>query len=448
MLGSISRLLRRAVDIKENEVAALVWSCVYFFLILTSYYILRPIRDEVGAVLGVKPSGADDLAWMFTGTLVGVLLVHPLFASMVAKMPRKRFVPLIYRFFISHLVIFYLLYKFIDPKQGVWIGYVFFVWVSIFNLFVVSVFWSFMTDIYQPGQSKRLFGVVAVGGTIGALTGSSITSLLVEPLGALNLLLVSALFLELACQASRRLARHEPKLATVEDSNEAEVAAATTAAKQRNEEVIGGGMMEGVKRVMASPYLLGITGIMLFFTVSSTFLYFQKAVIVKEYFGDDSAARTAFFANVDLATNVLTLITQLFITGRVMRLLGVGVALGFLPIISLIGFGVLAVSPVLGVLVALEALRRAGNYAVQRPARETLYLVLPRTDKYKSKNFNDTFVYRAGDQLGAWSYAILGKMGIGISGLAFSMIPFSIAWLILALWLGRKNHRLQEERNA
>lgn len=444
MPTSLSRFVRRVVDVRPNELAALVWSCVYFFLILTAYYILRPIRDEVGAVLGVKPSGADDLAWMFTGTLIGVLLVHPIFGSMVARMPRKRFVPLIYRFFISHLVIFYLLYKFIDPKEGVWIGYVFFVWVSIFNLFVVSVFWSFMTDIYQPAQSKRLFGMVAVGGTVGALAGSSITSLLVGPLGPLNLLLVSALFLELACRASRRLALHESKLAVAENGEGSEAAA--LAAKQREEEVIGGGMMEGVKRVIASPYLLGITGIMLFFTVSSTFLYFQKAVIVKQAFGDDSAARTAFFANIDLATNVLTLLTQIFLTGRMMRWLGVGIALAFLPIISLLGFGVLAVSPVLGVLVALEALRRAGNYAIQRPARETLYLVLPRTDKYKSKNFNDTFVYRAGDQLGAWSYAIMGNIGLGITGLAYAMIPFSIAWLFLALWLGRKNQRLLQQR--
>lgn len=444
MTGAFPRFVRRAVDVRENEIAALIWSAVYFFLILTSYYILRPIRDEAGAALGVKPSGADELAWMFTGTLIGVLLVHPIFASMVARLPRRRFVPLIYRFFISHLIVFFLLYQWVDPAQSVWIGRVFFVWVSIFNLFVVSVFWSFMTDIYQPAQSKRLFGVVAVGGTIGALTGSSITSLLVGPLGPVNLLLVSALFLEFACQASQRLARHEPALA---EGGEAESGApGADVVKQRNEEIIGGGVLEGAKRVLSSPYLLGITGLMLFFTVSATFLYFQKAVIVKEAFGDDSAARTAFFANVDLVTNALTLVTQLFLTGRIMRWLGVGAALAFLPVISLLGFGILAVAPVLGALVALEALRRSGNYAIQRPARETLYLVLPRRDKYKSKNFNDTFVYRAGDQLGAWSYALMGKIGLGISGLALAMVPFSIAWLLLALWLGRKYLRFQQKQ--
>src|SRR5690606_9418022 len=208
----------------------------------------------------------------------------------------------------------------------------------------------------------------------------------------------------------------------------------------------GGGPWEGIRHVLRSPYLLGIAGLMLFFTISSTFLYFQQAALTDLYFGNDSARRTRFFANIDLLVNVLTLVTQVFITGRMLRWLGIGLSLAFLPLVSVIGFGVLGVAPVLAVLVILQVLRRAGNYAIQRPAREVLYTVLPRTDKYKAKNFNDTFVYRVGDQVGAWSYTLISWLGMGIAGLSFLMVPFSAIWLLLALWLGARYRRLQAER--
>jgi len=430
MNGSFSRLLRRAVDVKESELAALIWSAAYLFFVLSAYYVLRPIRDEAGVAGGV-----ENLPWLFTGTLVGMLLVHPVFASLVGRLPRRRFVPLTYRFFILHLAIFFLLYKFVDPAKSVWIGRVFFIWASIFNLFVVSVFWSFMTDVFRPGQSKRLFGMVAVGGSIGAITGSSITSALAGPLGPVNLLLVSALLLELACYASRSLERHEATLALAADEAEGPQ---PPHSKSSSEDLIGGGLFDGIKSVFASPYLLGISGLMLFFTISSTFIYFQQADIVSRVFGNDRVGRTQLFANRDLAVNVLTLITQLFLTGRIVRWFGVGMALAFLPALSAVGFALLGASPGLTVVLLFDILRRAANFAIQRPAREALYTVLRRSDKYKAKNFNDTFVYRAGDQIGAWTYPAMGALGLGMSGLSFSMIPLSVAWLALALWLGRK----------
>src|SRR5690606_33211673 len=173
----------------------------------------------------------------------------------------------------------------------------------------------------------------------------------------------------------------------------------------------------------------------------------QQAALTDLYFGEDSARRTRFFANIDLLVNALTLLTQLFVTGRMLRWLGVGLSLAFLPLVSVIGFTVLGVAPVLGVLMVLQVLRRAGNYAIQRPAREVLYTVLPRTDKYKAKNFNDTFVYRVGDQVGAWSYTLIAWLGMGIAGLSFLMVPFSAVWLLLALWLGARYRRLQVERD-
>jgi AAA family ATP:ADP antiporter len=434
MMPALGRLLRRAVDVREHETAALVASCAYFFFVLSAYYVIRPVRDETGVAGGV-----DNLAWLFTGTLVGMLLVHPLFTALVARFPRRRFVPLIYRFFILNLVAFFLVFRGADAGQAVWVGRMFFVWTSVFNLFVVSVFWSFMTDLYRPAQSQRLFGLVAVGGTLGAILGSTITSALVPLLGPVNLLLVSALLLEIAARAARALDGQEASLA-----QGARLEASATAGG--DDQVIGGGVLDGIRHVIRSPYLLGIAALMLLFTIASTFLYFQQAAIVARVFEGNPQARTRFFAGLDLAVNVLTLATQVFVTGRMLRWLGVAVSLAFLPLMTLIGFGLLGLAPALTVLVVFQVLRRAGNFAIQRPAREVLYTVLPRTDKYKAKNFNDTFVYRAGDQLGAWSYTAIAWLGLGLSGLAFTMVPLSAVWLILAMWLGGRYRTLLDAR--
>jgi AAA family ATP:ADP antiporter len=437
--GLPGRWLRRAVDVREGETGALVWSCAYFFFVLSAYYVIRPIRDEMGVAAGV-----DRLAWLFTGTLVGMLLLHPLYARLVARLPRRRFVPLTYRFFILNLVLFFVLFRLADAAQGIWIGRVFYIWTSVFNLFVVSVFWSFMTDIYRPWQSRRLFGMVAVGGTVGAVLGSTLTTALVGLLGPVTLLLVSALLLEAAGRASGLLEGHEPRLAqaAAEAGARGDEADRGLGPTPRGA-VIGGDVLEGIRHVLASPYLLGIAALMVLFTVASTFLYFQQAAIVAEAFRDDRVGRTRLFAGVDLAVNVLTLVTQVFLTGRILRWVGVGAALAFLPLLSAVGFGLLGAAPVLAVVVLFQVLRRAGNFAIQRPAREVLYTVLPRTDKYKAKNFNDTFVYRTGDQVGAWSYTFLAStLGLGPSGLAVVMVPLSAVWLALALWLGRRHRAL------
>ncbi len=436
MSESIGRLLRRAVVVRDEEVFALLWSFAYHFFVLAAYFVIRPIRDEMGVAGGV-----ENLAWLFTGTLAGMLLLHPVFTALVSRYPRRIFVPWIYRFFIVNLLVFFLLFTLADATQGVWVGRIFFIWTSVFNLFVVSVFWSFMADVYRPAQGKRLFGIVAVGGTVGALTGSTITAFLVSHLGPVNLLLVSALILEMAGRASRILEGHEEDLHRVaeEDPEVGERAeAGAIPPEERQEEIIGGGILDGIRHVARSPYLLGIAGLMVFFTIVSTFLYFHLMAIVESVYPDDPEGRTRLFAIMEVATQSLTLVTQIFLTGRILKWLGVGLALAFLPLVSMAGFGILATAPILLVVVVFQVLRRAGNFAIQRPAREVLYTVLPRTDKYKSKNFNDTFVYRAGDQVGAWSYTAMGWMGIGLSGLAFSMVPLSALWLVLAIWLGKR----------
>ncbi|HEY0928311.1 MAG TPA: MFS transporter, partial [Gemmatimonas sp.] len=197
--GVLARV-RASVGARPGEGAVLVWATAYYFLVLCAYYVIRPIRDDMGAA-----SGAENLAWLFTGTMIGMLLVHPLYTSLVSKLKRRQFIGWTYRFFIMNLVVFYLIFRSVSAEQAIWVGRIFFIWTSIFNLFVVSVFWSLLTDVFKPGQGKRLFGVVAVGGTIGAMLGATITTGLVGVMGPLNLMLVSALILELAVRASHVL---------------------------------------------------------------------------------------------------------------------------------------------------------------------------------------------------------------------------------------------------
>lgn len=433
--GVLARL-RASVGARPGEGAVLVWATAYYFLVLCAYYVIRPIRDDMGAA-----SGAENLAWLFTGTMIGMLLVHPLYTSLVSKLKRRQFIGWTYRFFIMNLIVFYLIFRASSAEQQIWVGRIFFIWTSIFNLFVVSVFWSLLTDVFKPGQGKRLFGVVAVGGTIGAMLGATITTGLVGVMGPLNLMLVSALILELAVRASHVLDRKEAEMHAAEP--ETEVVAAAVPSKSASEEVIGGGVLDGIKHILSSPYLLGIASLILFYTISSTFLYFQQVDVVARVFGEDRAARTRVFGSMDIAVNALTLLAQLFVTGRFIKWLGIGAALAFLPAVTLIGFGVMGFAPTLAVLVVFQVARRAGNFAIQRPGREALFTVLPRTDKYKAKNFSDTFVYRLGDQVGAWSYTWMAVFGLGLSGLAFTMVPLSAAWLVLAVWLG-KQYRARE----
>ena len=444
-MGSvIGRLIGKAVDIREDEVHAVGWSFAYFFLVLASYFVIRPIRDQMGVAGGV-----ENLAWLFTGTLVGMLLLHPVFSALVARYPRRVFIAWIYRVFIGMLVTFYLLFTVGDQTQSIWIGRAFFIWTSVFNLFVVSVFWSFMTDTYHPSQGRRLFGFIAVGGTVGALLGSSITAGLVGIMGPINLLLVSALLLELAGRSARAFERHEAKLvraASLEPDPEDGIAdRAADTAEERQEEVIGGGILEGVHRVARSRYLLGLAALILLFAVVSTFLYFHLLAIVEDVMAGDDEGQTRLFAVMEIAVQSLTLVTQIFLTGRILKWLGLGLSLAILPLVSIVGFGILALSPVLVVVVLFQVLRRAANFAIQRPAREVLYTVIERTDKYKAKNFNDTFVYRAADQLGAWSYTGMAFFGLGLSALALTMVPVSAAWLLLALWLGVRYRRYGRE---
>lgn len=436
----------RLTGARPEEAGLVLLSALYFFFILSAYYVVRPIREEM-AVAG----GVENIPWLFTGTLAAMLLVHPIFAAVVSRWTRRRFVTLTYRFFMLNLLVYYTLLSLVpEGSASVWIGRTFFVWISVFNLFVVSVFWSFMTDIFRERQSRRLFGLIGVGGTVGGILGSSITAFLVGLLSPATLLLFSVLLLEGAVVCLKALdsrcatlpaAAETPDREAGEPANRGSGGGADASGGPAPEEVIGGSPLEGIRRVLASPYLLGIGAFMLLFTIGSTFLYNIQADIVSRTFAT-AAERTSVFARIDLSVNLLTLGTQLFLTGRILKWFGVRLALGILPVISILGFLVLGMAPVFAVFVVFQVLRRAGNFALAVPTREVLYTVLPRRDKYKAKNFNDLFVYRAGDQIGVWSFAGLRALGLGSSALALSMVPLAGLWLAIALWLGKKQAQL------
>jgi ATP:ADP antiporter, AAA family len=374
----------------------------------------------------------ENLQWLFTGTLLGMLAVNPPFAALVARLPRVKFIAISYRFFAANLLLFAVLLHWATTEQDVWIGRAFFIWTSVFNLFVVSVFWAMMVDVFDTDQSKRLFGVIAAGATLGGIFGSSVTASLAKQISRVYLLLVSALLLEVAVFCVRRLSRLSEALHQRPTATDGEAP-------------IGGSMLAGLAHAFNSAYLINVSLYILLFAVTSTFLYFQQADIVKQSFAD-RGARTAFFASVDLWVNVLTLGAQLFLTGQVLRLIGVALTLALLPLVSIAGFGALALTPTVAVVVAYQVIRRAGNFAFARPTREVLFTVVPREDKYKAKSFIDTVIYRLGDQVGAWSYAGLGALGIALTGISIVAVPVSIAWLINGLWLGRTQAKLESAR--
>jgi AAA family ATP:ADP antiporter len=427
--GGLVGLLQRVVDLRPEEAQAVAWSCLYFFCILSAYYVIRPIRDEMGVAGGV-----ENLPWLFTGTLVGMLVANPPFAVLVARLPRVRFVSLTYRFFMANLLIFFLLLHTTSGTQNIWVGRAFYIWSAVFNLFVVSVFWAFMADLFSSSQGKRLFGFIGAGGTLGGILGSSITALLAQRIGTDYLLFVSIALLEVGVLSVRRLSRLSEHFGSAK-------------VRVRTESPIGGGVLSGLSHAMRSPYLLGISAYMLLFTILSTFLYFEQADIVNRAL-QDRAARTALFARIDFFVNVLTLATQMFFTGRLLKALGVALTLSLLPLLTIVGFAGLGVAPTLTLVVTFQVLRRAGNFAVARPTREVLFTVVPREDKYKAKSFIDTFVYRAGDQIGAWSYSAMGVLGLGMMGIAWVAVPVSAVWLAVGYALGLRQQTLAADQAA
>ena len=415
--------LARLVAARPDEVRALLWSFAYFFCLLAGYYVLRPLRDEMGIAGGVR-----NLQHLFTATFVVMLAAVPAFGAVVARLPRRRFIPLVYHFFVANIAIFWLLLTLDIGK--VHVARTFFVWVSVFNLFAVSVFWAFMADLFSSEQGKRLFGFIAAGGSAGALTGPALTVWLVQILGPVNLLIVAALLLEGAVLCAGRLEASAQAAAAHPDLSRAAAAPAT----------LGGGSFSGFLLLLRSPYLAGIALWVAFLSLAGTFLYFQQANIVAAA-SDDPAVRTRIFATIDLAVGIATLAVQSLVTGRLISRFGVGPAAAFLPLVFAVGFAVLATNPALGVVIAFQAAQRAANFAISNPAREILFTVTSREEKYKAKYVIDGVTFRGIDAASGSLFAALRGAGVELAAISWATVPLAACWLVLALALGRAQER-------
>src|SRR5438128_875384 len=424
----MKKFFTKIVDVKPDELRAMWLGFVFFFVVLAGYYVIRPIRDNIGATY------FENLWWMFTVVLIVMIVANALFSAIVSRMSRRRFIPIAYRFFILNLIIFFVLMQYMPPGKQPWVDGCFFVWVSVFNLFATAVFWGFMTDIFTNEQGKRLFGFIAVGGSLGGVLGPIITTSLVHYVSTGVLLLICAGMLEIAAQSVRFFPAgfHRDNSKPTEDATA--------------EKPIGGKFWDGVTHICKSPYLFGLFLFILLYTLTSTWTYFQQSELTRTGFVD-KAARTAFFAKLDLSVNTLTLLLQIFLTGRLVKFLGVTVTLLFMPVLSLFGFASMGHVTVIAVLAIFQVARRASTFAFMRPAREVLFTVLRREDKYKAKPFIDTFGYRCGDQLGAWSYGGLQALGIGLSAISYIAVPVVAGWCALGIWLGRKQRALADAQD-
>jgi len=424
-------LLSRVVPVERDELPALFWSFLYFFCLLAAYYILRPVRDEMGVL-----SGAHTLPWLFSAVFLAMLAVIPVFGWLAGHLSIRRLLPTVYGFFILNLLGFFVALQSGFGLQT--IGPVFFVWLSVFNLFVVSVFWSFMADVFPTDAARRLFGCISAGGSLGAMTGPFITAMAVKGVGVQGLLLVSGMFLMLAVGCIVALLKWYHAYHGIDLGR-------THLSTVKDPDVAPPSLWVGVIRIVRSPYLRGIALYLMCYSVLSTFLYSQQTILIPEVM-PNSEDRIQLFASVDLGINVLAFTLQFFAIGWLLTRFGVVVMLAVMPIVSFVGFGVFGLVTVLPVLIGFGVLRRAGEFSMTKPTRETLFTVVPREEKYQAKNVIDTVVHRGADATGTGIVSMFHTWGMGLSQMAFSAMPIAALWLATGLWLGRCHERIRQNQ--
>ncbi len=426
--------VRDLFNLRRGELAPVLVAGLFFFCILTALMMLRPARDALGMERGI-----DSVRWLFIGTAVVTLLVNPVFGWLVSRLRRLQFISATYVFFALSLVGFWSLLVFAPGAVGARSGQVFYVWFSVFNLFVTMVFWALLADRFSSDQGKRLFALIGVGGTLGAIFGPWLASRLAEPLGTPALLLIAAGFLLLGVALAWLLLRVR--------SDDAHAATGDALVREQGEARIGGSAWAGFRAVFSSPYLMGIAGYVLTMTVVATFIYFTRLQMVAAA-ESDLDARTGLLGNIDMWTQIAVLLLQLTLTGHIIRRFGLAFALAALPVATALGFVGLAIYGSFAVLILLEAMNKAVQRGLTRPAREALFTVISREDKYKAKAFIDTFVYRGGDVVGAQVEGALGRIGLALGGLATVVVPLALFWAMLGLWLGRAQQRRASDAGA
>lgn len=411
--------------LKNKEAKLVVCSAFYFFCLLCSYFILRPLRDEMGIA-----NGAINMQWLFTGTFIAMLCIVPVFGLLVSKNSTKKILVFSYSFFIGMILVFYALFKTMGTTR--WLAISFFIWLSVFNLFVVSLFWSFMAEVFSGKTSKQFFGIIASGGSLGALTGPLIANYLSSQFSISTLLFAAAVFLTLALLSILGILKLVGEQAFVQK-------------KLSNTTVNIKNLFQGIKQVFTSPYLLGIVVFVLFYTSISTVLYFEQAHIVETTF-TKSSERIGYFSTVDFYVNSIAIIGQFFLTGSIIKKFGLSTVLASIPFIMGIGLLVLGTNTSLIVVAILMVIHRSGNFMLLRPGKEILFTVTSYEEKYKAKNFIDTAIYRGGDALVGWIFAGFTALGMGLGAIAFLAIPVAFLWSYTGFKLGKE--QIKKENNV
>ncbi len=412
--------LKRFVNVEPGEVAALLASFAMFFALLSAYYIVRPVRDEIGVSLG-----KDALHQLFTVVFFVMVALVPLFGFVAARFPRRLVLPSIYIFFVLNLIGFWLAMK--SGDKSVWVAGTFFVWGSVFNLFVVSLFWSLMAELWSHTEAKRLYGFISAGGTAGALAGPLLTQGLVRFVEPVNLLLVSAALLTAAMIAGLAVRRLKTDAAGPEM------------------DATGGGILDGAIKVFTTPMFARIAIFIFLANVVGTFFYLEQARLVALTI-PDSAQRVAFFSGRDLVVSIVTFLIEVFGTARILQRFGVTVALLALPVTATVGTLLLSFDAALWVVAAVMVAERIVAFSLANPAIKVIYTLASPDEKYKVQNFIDTVVFRGGDAASGWVYAGLGGgLGFAAGAMGAVAMPLVLMWIWIARRLGADHHQRAEE---
>ena len=413
----MKRFLKSASMVKEHEVRAVIFSFLFVVLLMSAYYILRPVRDAMAS------DWTDaEVSWLWTMNFFISTAIVALYGIMVSKFRFRLLVPTMYGIFAVSFVIFYTLGSISEDRTL--IDKAFYVWVSVFSLFNISIFWSFMSELFSKEQSGRLFGIIAVGASVGGLIGPSITAFFSVSLGIDKLMLIASMMLLIPIPIIFHL-----QSLKVKDLNNEKVDSATI------NQSIGGNPFAGFKIFFSNPYLLSIGLFIFLYTGISSFVYFELKNLLSDF---SRPERSVIWAQMDLAVNILAISTGLFATGRIVTKFGMPATIAMVPVMICIGLLVLAISPLLGVVVMLQIIRRSGNYAVTRPAREMLFTLVDQETRFKAKPVIDIVAYRGGDMLMAWLFTGLTQgLGLGLAAVAGVGAGIAALWSLVGIYLGR-----------
>jgi AAA family ATP:ADP antiporter len=414
----VAQLARQLLGARHGEERAVILAFVYFFLLLCSYYLLRPVRDAMAA-----NAGLGRLPELFTYTFIVMLVITPMFGWLVSRVPKRRLLPIVYGFFAVNMLAFYLAFSADPGSQRT--AATFFVWLSVFNMFVVSVFWSFMADIFRGDEARRLFGPIAAGGSAGAIIGPLLTQWLAGGLGTAGLVMLSMLLLLATIPCIRSLGHW-----SVERHGEKPGTAAESVAP------IGGGALAGVTLVARTPYLLGIVVMLSLGAVAGTFMYLELQRLASAAYVE-TAARTAFFARLDLGVNLLAFVMQGVVTSRIIKRFAVTGGLVTMPLVAFGSFVWLVLAPFLFPLAISQVIRRAGEFGVAKPSREVLFTAVDPESKYKAKNFIDTVAQRGSDTGASWLYGLLQSKGFVLAGFGALCAGIMVVLAVIGVFLGR-----------